>query len=117
MVSIRHSALVALAALCLPACATSTVEKEWDCGAQSGLGCRSIAEIQNEIVQPGEAPSAQYIGAARVLGPDLQYQGVPMWERDRIMKMFVGDFVDTSNNYHAESVVYVVVTHAGWAVK
>lgn len=109
--------LAALAGLTLSACATSTVEKEWDCGAQPGLGCRTIAEIQNEIVQPGDAPNAQYIGAARVLGPDLQYQGVPMWEPDRIMKMFVGDFVDTSNNYHAESVVFVVVNEAGWAVK
>ena len=109
--------LVCLAGLSLSACATSTVEKDWDCGAQPGLGCRTIAEIQSEIVQPGEAPDARFIGAARVLGPDLQYQGVPMWEPDRIMKMFVGDFVDTSNNYHAESVVYVVVNEAGWAVK
>ena len=109
--------LVCLAGLSLSACATSTVEKDWDCGAQPGLGCRTIAEIQTEIVQPGEAPDARFIGAARVLGPDLQYQGVPMWEPDRIMKMFVGDFVDTSNNYHAESVVYVVVNEAGWAVK
>ena len=106
-----------IAGAALASCATSTVDEDWDCGAQKGQGCKTIASIQSQIVTPGQAPEARLLGTTRVLGPDLQYQGVPMWQPDTILKMYVADFVDTSNNYHEESVVYVVVNKAGWALK
>lgn len=97
----------------LPACATSNVEKDWQCGPVEGLGCRSIADIQSTIVRSGDAPGPSMIGSS----VPLEVQGVPMWQSDQIMKIHIADFVDGSNNYHGESVIYTVVRSAGWARK
>jgi len=114
---VKTLAGIAVLGLLLGGCATSNMEKEWDCGVVEGIGCKSIADIQNTIVRAGKAPVADYLGASVNPGVDLQYQGVPMWERDQIMKIYVADFIDSSNNYHAESVVYTVIREAGWALK
>lgn len=112
--------MLGVASLALASCASSNMKKEWDCGAQEGLGCRSIAEIQSTIVRTGDAPAASMIGVSGrggVQSVNLKHQGVPMWERDQIMKIFIGDYVDSSNNYHTESVIYTVIREAGWATE
>ena len=108
---------LAAAVVSLSACASSNFEKEWNCGVVDGVGCRTISEIQSTIVRTGEAPSASYVGVTQAPGVDLEYQGVPMWKSDQIMKIYVGDFIDDRYNYHSESVIYTVIREAGWAVK
>ena len=107
----RRALLLLAGAFILPACTTSNVQTEWNCGPVEGIGCRSIAEIQSTIVRSGDAPTPMMIGQTR----PLEVQGMPLWQPDQIMKIHVADFVDSSNNYHGEGVIYTVVRRAGWA--
>ena len=102
-------------ALALVGCATSNMSGDWgnDCEAQEGWSCRSISDIQSTIVEDGESPQPKYLGS----GPRLEFDGVPMWETDQIMKIHVGAFVDAHNIFHEESVIYVVVSDGGWSKK
>ena len=92
---------------------SKNVKNDWDCPAEEGFGCRTIANIRSMIARPGQGPAAVVLGST----PDLNVNGAPTWRPDQIMKIHVADFVDDKGNYHAENVIYSVVQHGGWAVK
>jgi len=105
------------ALLALSACATnSTTKSEWDCGAQEGIGCRTILETTSMILG-GSTDVSPFAPSLRgnINNGSFDVSGIPKWEKDRILKVYVSPFVDGSNNYHQESIIFSVVKTGGWA--
>jgi len=106
--------------LCTSGCASldsltknRNVESEFDCPAQQGFGCASIDEVRSRIVTSG-TPQVPIYNTA---GPETSVTGVPSWTPDVVLKVHIGDFVDSHGNYHDNSTIYVVARNGGWEVE
>jgi len=102
-----------LASGCSSLLRNENVAKDFDCPVQQGYGCKSIADMRSMIVQGGEPTSVYYNTSA----PDVSVSGVPKWNSDVVLKVHVGNYVDSNGDYHEDGVMYVVARHGGWDVQ
>ena len=109
--------LVAIAGLSLSGCASilelDNVEKEFDCPVQDGFGCKSISSIRSLIVEGGVSQRS----FTNYETHQVSVSGVPKWTPDVILKVHLGNYVDSHGDYHDDSVMYVVAHHGGWETK
>jgi len=106
---------IAAAALsgCVSLSGNSNIKDDFDCKAVEGEGCVSIGEMRHKIASSGAHMTPIYKGGA----PAVSVSGVPQWRSDEILKIHIGDFVDSSGIYHDDSVIYVVASQGGWEVQ
>jgi len=122
----RRIILISVVGIILSGCATAGDKRDWDCPAQSGLGCLSIADTAKRILggnrvnkkvdtfqtQSPELETPSYTTYAPDYGP---VSSVPSWTQEDILKIHVMPFVDAVNSYHEQSVIYSVVSTGGWS--
>lgn len=112
----RHYLLVCASALLLGAC-SSTIEKEWECPAQKGLGCKTIKDIRS-IIAPSSGSSTVAVSTAQSPnvqgGRPLNITGGPTYREDEVMRIYFSSFEDEGGNFHSPSDIYVVMENSGW---
>lgn len=97
---------------CVSVSGGTTTKSEFDCKAAEGQGCTSIGEIREDIAYGRTTLASTYHGQT----PGVSVSGVPEYKPDEILKIHIGDFVDSSGIYHSDSLIYVVAREGGWKV-
>lgn len=108
-----------IAAMALAACANT--RGSWSCGADRGVPCQSIADLDRSGQHrsaAAPAPVAQGASAVRwwstseaVAGA---FDGSPRREPDQVVRVLVAGWTDAAGDFHAPSDIYAVMRRGGW---
>lgn len=87
----------------------ASFNKDFNCPAKSGIGCKSIHEV-NQMVNEGEladAPKSSVVNHTVAKHPKRT--------QETVLEVHIAPYEDTNGNYHAASKVYTVVDSPKWA--
>jgi len=112
-----------LVVLMLSAC--TNLNRDFSCDAKSGVGCKSISEV-NTMVNTGQLQqsvsinsqqktqvSPKSITPGKVQGASMT-QAPPTRINEISMPIWLAPFTDNEDNFHSSSTVYTVITPGFW---
>jgi hypothetical protein len=105
--------------LVLTGCASASMNSSFSCGVGTGLGCKSVTEV-NDIVDTGvmtvqgtdEEEKAVYSMLAYYDAYDKS--AMPEREPEKRIRIWFAPHVNIYDNYVEETIVYSVIKEARW---
>lgn len=112
-------ALILLAAVAGALAGCSNTRGTWSCGADRGVPCQSIADLDGGSARPAEPkPSIQGASMLRWWSPNDAtagaFDGAPRREPDQVIRVLVAGWTDAVGDFHAPSEIYAVMRRGGW---
>lgn len=119
-------AFLMLASLCSVTACTS-MNREFTCNANTGVGCKSISEV-NEMVNTGvvgSTSSTHSIDADEAALPrtvvlpntneeNRLTEAPPARVSEILMAVWVAPYTDEDDNFHTDQTVYTVIKEGQW---
>lgn len=113
----RRALTILLVAVGVAGC--SNTRGSWSCGADRGVPCQSIADLDRREPRSA-APATPIQGGSAVRWWSTTdavagaFDAAPRREPDQVVRVLIGGWTDATGDFHAPSEIYAVMRRGGW---
>lgn len=87
-------------------------QETFDCPAGSGVGCKSIVEV-NEMINQGEMEKGKTSSKNLIITPPLKGKDV-VRHPEIPLRVFIAGFEDDDGNFHEGGYIHTILKRASW---
>ena len=116
--------LFVITSIILSSCGTHKMH--FDCKASSGMGCKSVSEVNESVDNTGASGRVSLLVHPLLdnnldnsldTNPNNNLDSSVSRTKEKTLKIWVNNYVDSRSNFRGEQYIYTVVNPSKWEVK